>query len=353
MLGKPVEKDPRSGAEIYRIGADPRPADNIYGEQPYSDPTGRWVAVRYYESDGQPGGIAVVDLSDGSRREVRFGKPLSGAFHAWGEHLYWHEETAGGRQLLRCRYDSPGAEAVAFLPAERGRYSYGTVSQDGRHYAVSVTGQGGASDVHLLDLGSGQWCLLFEMPGFHFKHEQFSLDGRNRVLIQMNQQPDRKQVLLAELDLEGPARMFPADRPHTPQPGGHEAWVGNTAAVLFNTWRDPATQCTVWIAKADEAAAQPVCTGDQRFCHVSVSRCGRYWIADAPLEDGVPIYAGRFGSGRCRRVLFSRTVYDGSQWSHTHPYFTADNRWLVFTSSRMGRPQVYAAKLEDGWLGGL
>jgi hypothetical protein len=40
-LGEPAETDPVSGAKIYVLGADDRPADNIYGEQPYSDPTGR------------------------------------------------------------------------------------------------------------------------------------------------------------------------------------------------------------------------------------------------------------------------------------------------------------------------
>lgn len=32
-LGKPIEIDSESGAEIYVLGGDERPADNIYGEQ--------------------------------------------------------------------------------------------------------------------------------------------------------------------------------------------------------------------------------------------------------------------------------------------------------------------------------
>ncbi len=59
---------------------------------------------------------------------------------------------------------------------------------------------------------------------------------------------------------------------------------------------------------------------------------------------------GGFASGRCRRLCFSRTEYDGKQWSHAHPYLTADNRWLIFSARRNGHPQVYGAKLKDGWL---
>ena len=51
--------------------------------------------------------------------------------------------------------------------------------------------------------------------------------------------------------------------------------------------------------------------------------------------------------------MFSRTVYDGKQWSHAHPYMTADNRWLIFTARRGELPQVYGAKLAEGWLESL
>ncbi len=47
-LGDPIETDHDSGANIYVLGGDERPADNIYGEQPYGDATGRRIAVRYY-----------------------------------------------------------------------------------------------------------------------------------------------------------------------------------------------------------------------------------------------------------------------------------------------------------------
>ena len=63
----------------------------------------------------------------------------------------------------------------------------------------------------------------------------------------------------------------------------------------------------------------------------------------------MPIYVGDFASGKCRRAVFSRTVMGKEQWSHAHPYLTADNKWLIFTSTRDGHPQVYGAKLGEGW----
>ena len=351
--GTPIETDSESGAQVVLLGGDERPADNIYGEQPYGDASGRWIAVRYYGKGDRPGGISIVDLTDGARREVLVGKPPFPAFHAWGEYLYYHRKLDGRLMLRRCRYDTAKVEDVAQLPAEMGRFSYGTVSPDHRYYAVSVRVKPDTpTKVYLLDLKSGQWRLLLDKPGYHAKHEQFSRDGRNRVLIQLNKVPDIKQVLLGELSTDGTERLFPADRPHTPRPTGHEAWVGKTEEIFFSTGVDPDSAGNLWTATIGAGKATLVDADGRRFGHVSVSRCGRYWIGDTG-EKAVPIYIGRFGSGTCRRAVFSRTVYDGKQWSHAHPYLTADNRWLIFASSRDGHAQVYGARLADGWLNGL
>lgn len=353
LPGAPLETDAESGARVLLLGGDERPADNIYGEQPYSDSTGRWIAVRYYQKDALPGGISLVDLADGSRREVLVGKPPFPAFHAWGDHLFYHQTVDGVLKLRRCHMASLRIEDIAALPPERGSYSYGTVSPDQRYYAVSVCGKPGEpSKVHLLDLQSGHWSMLLDKPGYHAKHEQFSRDGRNRVLIQLNQMPDVKQVLLGELEIGGPERLFPADRPHTPRPTGHEAWIGTSSRIFYSTGVDPDSPGNVWSGAVGDEKPTRVNPGPFRFGHVSVSRCGRYWVCDTGEKD-VPIYIGSFASGQVRRAVFSRTVNDSKQWSHTHPYLTADNTWLIFTSTRDGHPQVYGARLAPGWLEAL
>ncbi len=353
MLGEPVEIDDESGARIYLLGGDERPADNIYGEQPYSDPGSRRIAIRYYPSEGKPGGISIVDLYDGSRHEVLSGKPPFPAFHPWSDWLYYRQTVDGVQMLRRCNYLTMEVENVAPLPPERGGYSYGTISPDYRWFAVAVRPEGAdASRVDLLDIETGEWRVLLDMEGYHAKHEQFSRDGRNRVLIQLNQMPDVKQVLLGEIDLSGEMELFPADQPHTPRPTGHEAWMGDRSSVFFSTAADPATGANIYYGAAGDEGATPGTGPGVRVGHVSVSADGRYWIGDTG-EEGVPIYAGSFETGRCKRLAFSRTEYDGKQWSHAHPYMTADNRWVIFSARRGERPQVYGAYIADGWLEGI
>ena len=292
-LGPCLEVDAESGAQVYLLGGDERPADNIYGEQPYGDATGRRIAIRYYPLPNKPGGIEILDLQDGSRHEVLSGDPPFPAFHAWGEWLYYAQTVSGKKMLRRCNYLSLQVEDVAELPPDRGRYSYGTVSPDHRYYAVSVQPpEGGPSKVHLLDLRTNAWSVLLDKPGYHAKHEQFSLDGRNRVLIQLNQMPEVKVVLLSELEIGGSEKPFPADQPFTLRPTGHEAWIGATSSIFFSTGSDATSKGNIWSAKVGAEKPTLVHEG-HRFGHVSVSRDGKFWIGDSG-EAGIPIYVGSF-----------------------------------------------------------
>lgn len=353
LVAEAIETDSESGVQVYLLGADDRHTDNIYCEQPYNDQSGRWIAIRYFPKRDQQGGISILDLNNGSRRDVFTGDPHFPAFHAWGSHLYFQQTIDDTLLLRRCRYDTMEIEDVAPLPAEMGSFSYGTISQDLRYYAVCVKEQqADRSKVHLLDLQAGQWRLLLDKPSYHAKHEQFSRDGRNRILIQLNKLPDVKQVLLGELTVDGEELLFPADHPHTPRPTGHEAWIGTTNKIFFSTGYDAARKGNSWTAGIGDDHPVLVASNTPSFAHVSVSKCGRYWICDA-IEKDIPIYVGKFGSGAYKRLVLSRTTMDKNQWSHAHPYMTADNQWVIFNSTRSGHAQVYGAKLKQGWLDSL
>lgn len=352
MFVKAVETDADSGAEVFLIGGDERPADNIYGEQPYADATSKRIAVRYYAQDGKPGGLSLVDLYDGTRTDVLVGKAPFPAFHAWSEYMYFNQTVDGQYMLRRVKYLTGEVENVAPLPAEKGRYSYGTVSPDHRYYAVSIVEKDGEpAKVHVLDIKSGQWSLLLDKPGYHAKHEQFSRDGRNRVLIQLNQMPDVKMVLLSELEIGGGETQFPADQPHTPRPTGHEAWIGKTGRIFYSTGKG-GEGSNIWTCAVGDKTSVQAYNGTQRFGHISVSEDGKYWVCDTS-EEGVPLYIGSFATGKSKRLCLTKTEYDGKQWAHAHPYLTADNKWVIFASRRNGLAQVYGAKLAEGWLAGL
>lgn len=367
-LGEPIETDTESGARIHRLGADERDANNIYGEQAPGDSTGRWIVVNYLNQKGDKGPcLSVIDLTDGSRRDIG---PGGAAWHAWGEYVYFQREIEGKRMLRRCHFETLKVEDVAPIPAELGRLGWqGTVSPDRRYFAVCNKSDKNApvAKVHLLDLESGKWSLLLDKPGCHAKHEQFSHDGKNRLMVLSGG--------IVELGIDGKEMPFPAGPPHTPSLSGHQAWIGTSNRICFTTnqalasWKASATTSAeiaellerkkhpdgmIWSAKAGEEKPTLVSTGPRWFYHIGASKCGRYWIADT-FEKDVPIYIGSFASGRWKRAVFSRTPTNAPESAgHTHPYMTADNKWLIFTScGRDGHSQVYGAKLAEGWLEGL
>lgn len=349
---KLIHTDPGTGAEIHLLNEDPRPTDSIYGEQPYASADGSRIALRFYAVEGQRDGeLALLDLTDASLHTLIDTTPRFPAFHGWGEYLYCQETVADRLVLRRWNYLTCEREDVAELPAGEGRFSYGTVSPDGRHYAVSVHGgEGVPCRVLYVCLNTGSWRELVSSSERYFKHEQFSRDGRDLVMLQANSQ-DRSRVGLGPVDLDGQLTWFAADAPHTARPTGHEAWVGDRSTVFFSTAWDE-ERGNLWTA--DVGASEPRPVGPHvRGGHVSVSRCGRYGLVDNAREEGTPLYVGSLASGRWVRLLATGTVSDSNQWSHAHPYLTADNRWAVFTSNRDGHPQVYGARLPEGLLASL
>jgi hypothetical protein len=347
-----IHTDPETGAEIFRLTDDPRPADNIYGEQPYASADGSRIVVRYYPSEGAgDGSLVLLDLSDGSQQIVIDTAPRFPAFHGWGTFFYGQEQRGDRLILRRWDYLSAAGEDVADLPTGEGRFSYGTVSADGKHYVVSVHGDEGAPcRVLHVDLETGEWRQLVSSTERYFKHEQFSRDGRDRVMLQANSQ-DVSRVGLAAASLDGELSWFAADAPHTLRPTGHEAWVGDQSRVFFSTAWDP-ERGNLWTAGLEDPEPTPL-GPSIRGGHVSVSRCGRYALIDNAREDGTPLYLISLASGRWQRLVDTGTVSDRNQWSHAHPYLTADNAWAVFTSNREGHPQVYAARVPDGLLASL
>ena len=352
---KHLETDDATGVEVFELSDPKRIADNVYGEQPYSSSDGTRIAVRYFGDEGKGTELAIIDLESGEEQTVLPDMAPFPAFNAWSDWLYYHVPTSDGSLLKRTHFHTLKQEDVLPLPGDLGRYSYGTVSPDGRWYAVSVYREGGVSAVILFDIETGSHRAIAQPTDeFLFKHEQFSLDGRNRVLIQANEMPNVKRVQLGWMETDGEGvTWMAADRPHTPRPTGHECWIGRGDGVLFSTALDEGDATNLWVAHVGEKSPRRCTTGSPSYGHVSASACGTYWIADTGAEEGVPIYAGSFETDGRRIIVRSRTVMGREQWTHAHPYLTPDKQWLVYNSTWRGTPQVYGARIPEGFWNGV
>ena len=83
-------------------------------------------------------------------------------------------------------------------------------------------------------------------------------------------------------------------------------------------------------------------TGDYSvLCETKATNQGRQWPEPLPLTaDGEAP-----GWATMTEQVSAASAY-GPQWSHPHPSFSPDDRWICFTSDREGAPQVYVVEVK-------
>lgn len=357
---KTIATDPDTGVEMVQLTDHPTPTDPIYGEQPYGSVDGRRLVVRHRERQGSS--LSIIDLETGASRMVLCDPEhvLHPCFHAWGHAVFVPVIKTDRRELIRVDFESMESQTLCDLAGPTQKLSYGTVSQDERWYAAIERdlADDSRSRVWLWDLSSGQGRVLLESEGYFCKHEQFSLDGRNRLLLQCNLS-GRQDVKLGVMAVsENPGNTpemhwLPVSGDHTLPPSGHEAWLPGTDRIVFSTRMDEARNGNLWEVGVTDDAPRVVVHNHSYIGHVAVSRCARYWVGDGYHEPVTPLYMGRLDTPKYRRVLDTHTGFRGAQIDHTHLYLTADTKWIIFGSSRTGCPQVYGARLNDTFLASL
>jgi hypothetical protein len=246
-----------------------------------------------------------------------------------------------------------------------------SVSRDQRWGIASKQIDPKTFGIFRVDLNSGAAELIHQSPDIGNPHLQYRLHSGSRVLIQENRgcvvdfatgdwlrvSDDRGVGLYSIASADGSDRKdFPVGPPHTPPTTGHECWIGDTDRVLV-TLAKPTTidgrTGNVLEVSHDRPTARVVFEHERVWNHISVTRCGRYFVTDSYQLPDVPIRIGSIASGKTRILCHARTSGGGGQYSHAHPYMTGDNKYIVFNSDRTGLANVYLAKVPDGFLDSL
>jgi hypothetical protein len=154
------------------------------------------------------------------------------------------------------------------------------------------------------------------------------------------------------IDVEGGNRRpLPWGKPHIWPTQGHQCWISKTGGILSTVGGGPREQLAeegnllaLW-----PGAAKPEVVGrGYYFSHPNASRDGRFWVSDE--RGGARIVAGSFKTGKQQVICASGASFGSPQYTHPHPYFSPDNRWVIYNSDRTGIPHVYAACLPEGLL---
>lgn len=402
-----LRDDPVSGARIIQLTSAVAVSNNIYGEQPFGTPDGQRILIARCQDYcwDETGSLLVHEL--GSLRITRIDGVVQrarGIFNsAWSGYVYFWTPS---RKLMRLSLMTLEQKEV-YCEAEGGGALPGTpvdylqrfgnapvpsasVSPDQRYIIGMVprlTGPGApVFQIVRLDLKKKIRETIFEHPEISNPHLQFNPVTGNRILVQHNQglrlrrdgtleRHGPVECRLFVIDADGRNRRdLPFGPPLTAGGTGHECFLGDTGRVLLSVgwearhpgdWRHDARHPRGNLFTAAPGDKKPACfqAPEHLFNHVSASRDGAYFVADSIpngrwFKDGAiqraALVVGHLKTGKYRVLVEdSGASGGGNQCTHTHPYLTSDNRYVIYNADPGGVPQVFAARLPDGFLARL
>lgn len=374
--------EPATGTYVTRMTAAIMANINIYGEQPYTTPDGRRIAILrspYADPRMPPAELCVADLVT-LRLAVIEENVLSilVATSGYSGVLLYLD---GERRLMRVNLATLEREAlfpwtlpehVVFESATPdGRYLVGTVCEPDFHSAIVR-----------VDLRTGRAETIFRHPEILCHVQVHPGHGRD-ILIQLNRGSGRNHEGEARpvenpltgathfiIDLDGGSlRPLAIGEPHTKSSSGHSGWIADAGRIGVSThfaYLDPRTpgaldarypQGNFFTVGPGEDKPTVFAAPGHRFNHVNVSRDGRYFVCDCyhkGLPGGIELVVGNLATGRCRALLEDCGAQGGcAASSHPHPYLTADNRHVIYNADPHGVPHVHAAHVTEEFLKSL
>jgi len=355
------EIDPLSGSQIIQLTSAVAISHDIYGEQLYCSADGNRIAFyRCATTDYKDGPMElfVADIKEkGIKRMGKAAFFLAGGNGRQDLLFYVRQGDQGETIITRLNFSTlEQTDLFTFgecpVPEYRGLLA---VSPDQRS-CMSLRRLGERRyGIERIDLEKGTWELIHENDDIFNAHLQYNPAG-GELMVQHNRgglmTPEKirsvgpEGATLYVIDENGEnVRQLPVGKPHSTPITGHECWVGETGKVLLTTRGGKIYLATPGAEKADLIAI------GSGFMHISASPDGRYFVVDS-------IGTGRLFVGclKTRKVLplFDSGTSGGSpQYTHSHPYITPGNRYVITNSDRTGIPQVYAARIPEELLAEL
>ncbi len=357
--------DPDSGASIVQLTSGPAVHSNIYCEVPYFDPSSRWLIYTKSPTSYEPLQVWRADLERYWLTPVCEGaRGISGMAMSPDQRFFYCTRDAGedGFEVLRTEIATLEQKSVVFEGAPLPG-SMGSMAPDNRTYIYATVFAVYDYGVVRCDLTEGTWEIIHRGHDICNAHPQIEPGRGEDYLIQHNRgcEFDKQGRCLRLVGDEGATlylinrdgedyRPLPVGKPYTRPVQGHQCWLGTTGEILFTVgspMEEARKRGNLLALRPGEERARPV-AGGYYYCHPNASRDGRFFVSDA--RPGNLIVVGSIKTGRNRVLCPSQSSFSSPQYTHPHPYFSPDCRWVIFNSDRTGVPHVHAARVPDGLL---
>jgi len=370
--------DHSSGAMITRLTSAVMSNINIYCEQPYTNPAGTRIAImrsHYADPRIPPYELCVIDLN--TLKLITIEKKCLSNFIAtagWSGILYYLDESL---RLIKFSMDSLEKQIILDNWHMPDHFVLHSASPDGKYLIGTLYDENFISSIIRVDLLNGTCNKIFE----HYElltHLQFNPVNGKDILVQINRGmqlnhlhevrtvPDKKATgtgaTHAIIDVNGNNyRPLPIGEPITASSSGHSAWIADTARIGVTTHFNDMAHAgdldnryptgNFFVIAPEETKPQVFHAPCHRFNHVSISKCGKYFVSDSycyGLPGSIPLVIGNIKTGKCRIAISNCGAQGGGPaCSHPHPYLTADNKHIIYNADPTLICHVYKAHIPD------
>ncbi|MCE9589977.1 MAG: oligogalacturonate lyase family protein [Planctomycetes bacterium] len=367
VLFQPRFADCENGVEVLKLTNLPVVSTHIYPEAPISSPDGkRFVWSRWHPSTGQRA-LWIADLETLRIRQIT-DEPGAAAPIITPDGKWWYYSV--GRAIWRMHPESYERELWYTVPESMGNVgSIVSISHCGTRVVGSANPAPGRHGVISTDLLNRTSTIAYEHPDARNPHVQYSRDDRRALCVQQNDgiEFDAAGNLTRLVGDNGASLWVVNDDGTNPQKlnvgssplervQGHQCWVGGEHRVITTTHRRTAVGkrwLQHWIIAIAPGEKEGRVVGDGskediHFTHMHTTRDGRYWVSDC--NRTAKIYVGSLRTGRFRRFCDSNASFGAPQHTHPHPFFMADGKTIGWNSDVTGVPQIYVARIPDGFL---
>ena len=358
--------DPETGVRIMRMTSQPCINHTIYPETPVSTSDGkRFVFARLAPLAAHPT-FWIADIAIRRCRQVT-DEPGAAAPIITPDNRWFYYSV--GRSLRRLSPATFEREEVFEIPATVPSVgAIVSVSHDGTRFLAPASRKAGLHGVAVIDIARGTVDVVAEGRDVRNPHPQFSLDGRDRIMVQVNDgiEVDAAGNILRlvgpmgaslhVLDADGSNQTkLRAGSSQVERVQGHECWIPgeNRVVTTLHRRRDPSAPWVQDRIVAVEPGAETyrVVGEGEAFCHSHVSPDGRYWVSDS--NRTARIFVGSLASGRHRHFCSTGATFGSAQYTHPHPFFLGDGASIGWNSDVTGVPHVYYARIPEGFLASL
>ena len=328
-------RDARSGLKIIRLTHGPAISQNLYFEMCSFTSDDRFVV---FASQRYAGRDAPMDLfrcsTDGLvLQQLTELDDLAGVVvsHATDEVFF-----QSGRQLWKKNILTLEETVVASLPGERCQpsYSLGSIDRAGRLYFSNAKMGEERAQLFKVNTTSGELTVLHEgrlqnhihvdPTGRHLHFNDYGANGWAPHLI------DTDGTNLREYRF----RRF-----------AHHTWFGEEGRMQ-GTLLTPGQGIVLWTEGQEEP--EEVASG-RYYWHSGCSQDAQWIVSDTnwPKEG---LYLIHVPSGVVTYICDPRSSCTHPQWTHPHPSFSPNMKFVLFNSDMTGVGQVYLAVLTDEFL---